>query len=128
MARFSAVVVTLVVLLGGSIAEADPMLSEVQRVQREARQLLQRLGREPMARRCVELGARRAARLVRRVRGVQRGKERWRATVALTRAYIEAIILRQDLRECRELVGLSAGPSRTRVTLEIDRSVAPAWP
>lgn len=136
MARLVAALVISAMLGGSAAAATDPMTAQVLRVERDARASLARLGKapEPLARRCLQAVARRASRLVARVRPRPAGARSWEATVTLTRAYVEAVILGGELRRCRDLVGLTEVRSGTRVQVEIDPSLAgtdptePGWP
>jgi len=137
MARTGAALLVATVMLGGSAAAAtDPMTAQVLRVELDAKATLARLRRakEPLARRCVQAVVRRASRLAARVRPRSSGARSWEATVTLTRAYVEAVILGGELRRCRDLVGLTEVRSGTRVQVEIDPSLAgtdptePGWP
>ena len=125
MARLCALCAAMLALLVGSMAGADPLVAEVLRVERDARALLGQLTHEPLARRCVQRCVRQAAPLARKARGVKPGPRRWQETVGLTRVYVQAVILRQELVSCRALIGLRASsrPGKTRVVLEVDRSI-----
>ena len=137
MARSGAALLVASLMLGGPASAAtDPMVAQVLRVERDARVSLARLGKapEPLARRCVQAVVRRASRIAARVRPRPAGGRSWEATVTLTRAYVEAVILSGELRRCRDLVGLTEVRSGTRVQVEIDPSLAstdptePGWP
>ena len=135
--RAGSVAVVILAILSGragtaavpplSTGTADHIVRAVARVELRTRRRLERVERveAPLARRCLV----RTLRQVRTARGrVERARgqlgERRQAMVALSRAYLEAVVLDQDAGQCQELVPLlPPAPPGGIVEVEVDPDI-----